>query len=920
MNEFPHGGDVRGMAAALGRDPSDILDFSASINPLGPPEWLRTVISSAVSELIHYPDPHCRELAAAASRRLGVPKGEVVAGNGTSDILFALARALKAPSAVIPAPSYRDYQTACQRAGTPVTLFPLKQDEGFALDVTALSRAISAAPAPPAVYVARPNNPTGLDVDAGALRELAARHPESVFVIDEAFGSFVEGFESLAANRPANVIVLLSLTKMFAVPGLRLGLAVAGEELAARVQGEIAPWSVNVLAQAVGARAMADRKFEERTRLAVRELRAGLAAELSALPGVTVFPGAANYLLCRLDAAWPLSASETGAHPDAPFRPPAHTPPAGQAPAAKADEAGMAGAAEADPAPALRRALLKRGVAIRDCSNFAGLDGRYFRVAVKNADENARLIEAMAEVLDPPARPRALIRARKTPALMVQGTASNAGKSVIAAALCRILRQDGVRVAPFKSQNMSLNSFVTPSGEEIGRAQALQALACGLSPDSRMNPVLLKPSSDTGSQVIVMGRPVGNMRVAEYVAYKPTAFAAAKAAYDGLAGEYEAVILEGAGSPAEVNLKHHDMVNMAMAAYARSRVLLVGDIDRGGVFAALAGTMELLSESERALVGGYILNRFRGDASLLDPALDFMRRLTGKPVIGVIPNIDPLGLPEEDSVSFKAGAAFASVERRDLDIAVIDLKHISNFTDLDALASEPDAGLRVVRSPSELGRPDAVILPGSKNTLADLEALRASGLADAVARLAREAADGGRPCEIVGVCAGLQMLGETLLDPTGLESGLGRSRGLGLLALVTELLPEKTLKQSSAVFTDCGLEARGYEIHHGATRMVAARTASGPDVTPVLAARPDGEPVAWGRMGSVWGTYLHGVFDAAPLRRWWLNTLRARKGLAPLDAAPPAHAADPTDVALDRLAAVVRSSLDMDAVYRLLGL
>jgi len=332
---------------------------------------------------------------------------------------------------------------------------------------------------------------------------------------------------------------------------------------------------------------------------------------------------------------------------------------------------------------------------------------------------------------------------------------------------------------------------------------------------------------------------------------------------------------------------------MAMAAHARSKVLLVGDIDRGGVFAALAGTMELLSESERALVGGYVLNRFRGDPSLLDPAHRFMLETTGKPVLGVVPNIGDLGLPEEDSVSFKAGACFASPAGRDLDIAVIDLPHISNFTDLDALAAEPDAGLRVVRRAQDLGRPDAVILPGSKNTLADLEALRSSGLAEAVKSL--------EGCEVVGICAGLQMMGQRLLDPLGLESGLGESAGLDLLRLETELMADKTLLLSRASHLPSGLELSGYEIHHGVTRALDGGE-------PELARRPDGQPVAWGRPGKAWGT---GGF-----RRWWLNTLRARKGLPPL----PEENTPGLDAALDRLADVVRRSLDMDAVRALMGL
>lgn len=858
MTGFPHGGDVRGMARELSCAPEDILDFSASINPLGPPEWLRPVILSAVSSLVHYPDPRSAGFVAAASRRYGVPEGGIVAGNGTSELLFALARACGKARAVIPVPSYLDYEQAALRAGMAVTRLELREDEGFALTPEALGRAIARAGGDAAVFVARPNNPTGLDFPADALRQLALAHPGCLFVADEAFGSFVQGFESLAGDRPSNVAVLASLTKMFAVPGLRLGLALASEELAQALGREIAPWPVNSLAQAVGERAMEDQPFEERTRRTVRELRGELARGLAALPGLTVHPGAANYLLCRLDAP--------------------------------------GGAGE------LRAKLLRERIAIRDCSNFAGLTPRHFRVAVRSSRDNLRLLEAMGRLLGAPSSPRPAARpGRRGRPLMVQGTASNAGKSVLVAALCRILAREGVRVAPFKAQNMSLNSHVTAMGEEIGRAQALQARACGLAPDARMNPVLLKPCSDTGSQVIVMGKPVGNMRVLEYVAYKPTAFAAAKAAYDSLAGDFDAVILEGAGSPAEVNLKSHDMVNMAMAVHAGARVLLAGDIDRGGVFAALLGTMECLSESERALVGGFVLNRFRGDPSLLAPAHRFMLETTGKPVLGVVPHVADLGLPEEDSVSFKAGACWTGGQGRELDIAVIDLPHISNFTDFDALAGEPDAGLRVVRRPEELGRPDAVILPGSKNTLADLEALRQSGLAAAVGGLSG--------CEVVGVCAGLQMLGAALEDPHGLESGLGRREGLGLLPLATRLDRHKTLLLTRAVHAPTGLALSGYEIHHGVT------TATGPEAE-VLATDADGRPVAWGRHGRVWGTYLHGVFDEPAFRRWWLNSLRARKGLPPR----PGSVAPGLDQALDRLADVVRESLDMGAVYRLMGL
>ena len=522
------------------------------------------------------------------------------------------------------------------------------------------------------------------------------------------------------------------------------------------------------------------------------------------------------------------------------------------------------------------------------------------------------------------------------PALMVQGTCSNAGKSLLAAALCRLLARRGLRVAPFKAQNMALNSFVTSDGKEMGRAQVLQAAACGLAPDVRMNPVLLKPTSNTGSQVIVLGEPVGQMRVGEYLRYKPTAWKAVRRAYNSLAAGMDVMVLEGAGSPAEINLKAHDIVNMRMARHAGALVALVADIDRGGAFAALAGTMALLTRAERSRVGGFILNKFRGDASLLDPALSMLQRRTGKPFWGVVPMLENLRLPEEDSVSFKQGLTpglvsglhAAAPEAGLLDIVVPDLPHLSNATDLDALRDEPGVRLRIVRSAEHWGAPHAVILAGSRNTVDDLRFLQRSGLAQCVRDFASRCQQLGRGA-VVGICGGLQMLGAEIADPLGLEEG-GCEPGLGLLPLGTRLLAAKRLRRTCGWAHPCltGLERQsvcGYEIHHGQTALVSA------DISPDL---PDGatasvrvvmadseeQPLGWGLCDAqgrarVWGSYLHGLFDVDGFRHAFLQSLRHDAGLP---AAPLAsYGLGPE---LDRLADAVEDALDMPAILAQLGL
>jgi cobyric acid synthase CobQ len=792
-----------------------------------------------------------------------------VEAGGTSQLIHALpalARGRGIARAVIPAPSYADYETASRLAGFRVDRLPLAADRGFVPDFEELDPLL-ARQDPALVFLGLPNNPDGAVFRASGLRQVARRHPECLFAVDEAFADFVPGLDRPAQGAfqaPDNVVCLLSLTKFYAVPGLRVGLAAAAPSLAAGLRGLLPSWPVGSLERAVAVRALGDEDFRTRTLETVPAWGGELRRELAGLPGLETVPGRANYVLCRLAA-------------------------------------GLA-------APELFRRLLDRfGIAIRDCSTYPGLDETWFRVAVRTPEDNLRLLEGLDHVLAGGRRVAAAgRRSGSAPALMIQGTSSGAGKSVLAAGICRVLLQDGHRVAPFKAQNMSNNSFVTRDGLEMGRAQATQAAACRLDPEAAMNPVLLKPSTDTGSQVIVMGRPVGVMRVGEYVAYKEEAFAAARAAYDSLAGRFDVMVLEGAGSPAEVNLKDHEFVNMRTAAHARARVLLVADIDRGGSFAHLVGTMECLEEAERALVSGYVLNRFRGDASLLAGGFDHLLERTHRPVLGVVPHLPDLDLPEEDSVAFKAGAARAletSSRDADLDLALVDLPHLANLTDFDALALEPDTALRAVRRPQDLGRPDAVIIPGSKNTPGDAAWLLDSGLGRAILDLPAS-------CEIVGICGGLQILGERVTDPLGLESADGDAVGLGLLPLTTELGAGKVLAQARAVHRPTGLAVSGYEIHHGVTRPTAAVSET------VVTA--DGRVLGWGLADRpVWGTYLHGVFDADGFRRAFLDTLRARKGLDGLGDTGVRFSLEP---ALDRLADILRESLDFGAIYRMLGL
>ncbi|NDV22350.1 cobyric acid synthase [Desulfovibrio sp. JC022] len=863
--KYAHGGNLRQLADRAGCPSSDIVDFSANINPLGPPAWLQQEVVKALAEVDRYPDPECSELTLAACEKFSVWPTECVAGNGASELISAIARVGGFKRAVIPVPCYVDYERSCKLAGLKTEHIPLDPQRGFAPDFDTLSSFLAAAPA--LVFLAQPNNPTGTAFDPAELKALARKHPDSRFVIDESFADFVPGLERLAGQRPPNVITVVSMTKFYAIPGLRLGLAFGSPEIIMEIKNVLPCWSVNILAQKVGLRCLRDEEYERKTIETTVRLREELVRGILEVPGIRALPSQANFMLCQVQRV------------------------------------GM-------DASGLIEHLIKNRVAVRHCDNFDGLDSTYFRIAVRTEEENRVLLDGLRsfsgmEVSAP--------EVKKTPALMIQGTCSNAGKSILAAAFCRILLQDGFKVAPFKAQNMSLNSFVTDDGLEMGRAQVTQAAACKLSPDVRMNPVLLKPGSDIGSQVVVMGKPVGNMKVQKYVQYKPTAFEAVKDAYDSLSADVDVMVIEGAGSPAEINLKQHDIVNMAMADYAEAKVLIAGDIDRGGVFASLAGTMDLLEPKERELVCGFLLNKFRGDASLLTPALDFTLSHTGKPVLGTIPFIGNLDLPDEDSVSFKEDLRKSGSEgkRKDsVDVVCIDLPRISNFTDLDSLKGEPDVNLRVVDRPEDLGSPDAIILPGSKSTLSDLAHLRENGLADAVKGLRDKTV-------IVGICGGFQMLGQFISDPDEIESG-GSAEGLGLLPVQTTLAPEKTLTRTRGIHSQSKQEVVGYEIHHGKTEPLLPTVRAAIVPQGITGGVPISKVLGFGsKSGLIWGTYLHGIFDADEFRRWFVDSLRERKGLPKLGRVQSVFNMEES---LDRLAAVVRENVDMNAVYAALGL
>lgn len=737
-------------------------------------------------------------------------------------------------------------------------------------------------------FIGQPNNPTGKSIPVSEIEDLAEKHKDTFFCIDESFADFIPGYHSIAKTAIAvrnipNIIVIRSLTKFYGIPGLRLGICLGDPGIIRKIRESQIPWSVNTLAMKVGEKLFDDHQFFEDSVKTVTILRTELSKKLESISWLKPFKGEANFILIKI--------SDPGVN-----------------------------------IKELYNYLAERGIIIRLCDSFIGLNDSYFRIAVRTSHENEQLIKALTSFSEEILGSNKIIRGKtiqvgtevqktiqkKALPLMIQGTASNAGKSILTAGLCRVLYQDGYAVAPFKAQNMSNNSAVTPRGKEIGRAQALQAKACNINSDIRMNPVLLKPSSERRSQVIINGLPAGHMTVKNWKEFKQTARAVVEKNYDDLASEYDIIIIEGAGSPGEVNLKKNDIVNMGMARYANAPVLIAGDIDRGGVYASFIGTMAVFEEWERNLVKGFIVNRFRGDESLLTSAHDYLFEYTGKPVLGTIPFIPDLNLPEEDSVSLKNGSYFTpSGLKSDTDIEIriglIDLPFISNFTDMDPLMLEEDTEIILIKNIKDLEENfDCIIIPGSKNTANDLSWLNKNGFSIALKNM-RE-----KGVTIIGICGGFQMLGERIVDPEHVELTTESSKdfipGLGMIEIETTFYPEKQLSRKEVLHSPSGCRVRGYEIHHGISRIKEGK---------VIIDSKEGLLGASSTDGKIWGTYLHGIFDADEFRQWFLNKLRKDKKL-PISNKPPLIY--DIDASLDRLADVLRESLDINQIKTIIGL
>ncbi len=801
-------------------------DFSVNINPLGFSNWTESVILSNNLEKIvsDYPSVNASSAEKEIAMRHNVAPETIILGNGATEIFSLILQRLyidkNVRKAICLTPCYSGYAEVCDTFDIEIEQIKFldKKEKGFEYAISDdVKKKILNSDAG-VVFIGYPNNPTGNLFNKKDLLDLIQKNPEKMFVIDESFMDFVENKKDwtfINNDIKDNCIVVKSLTKFFSIAGLRLGFAYGNVSSLRKSQ---LPWSVNGIAQEVANKIYSDLDYEKETIKVVCDNRNELSKQLNSFDEYFyTYDSCVNFVFCELRND--MTAKE------------------------------------------LQEKLLVHDILIRDCAKVAGLNNKYFRLAIKDKKSNALLIEKLNLIFN---KKNNSSNSNRCKSIMVVGTTSNSGKSIVTAGICRMFVNKGKKVSPFKAQNMSLNSFVTQEGGEMGRAQVVQAEAAKIEPHTDMNPVLLKPLGNAKSQVIVDGKAIGNYSARDYYEKKGSVRDYAFAAYDRLTEKNDMIILEGAGSPAEINLMNEDFVNMRMAEHAEAATILVADIDRGGVFASIYGTIKLIPRKWRPLIKGIIINKFRGDVSLLDSGIKDIENLTGIPVLGVLPFIENLNIEEEDSLGLEK--KFVEKENA-LDIAVIRLPKMSNYTDFFPLETSDKINLRYVTNARKLGTPDMVIIPGTKNVISDMKFIRESGFEIKLNSLR----DSQTP--IIGICGGYQILGEKIADPNLVEEEDISIKGLGFLSIQTILEKEKELAQvkgltnehypfvsgnASSLLANKKLSFTGYEIHCGKT----ISNNSPLNITSRNSKTCNENTGTISDNKLIFGSYVHGFFDS----------------------------------------------------------